>query len=85
VLLVSGGTSSACTTMCADTGGIGCADEVLAGGDETGATRWHLRLHTLTWVFGLPGNPVSSMVCFEEFVGPALRCSMDIPDFITVR
>ena len=30
----------------------------------------------LTWVFGLPGNPVSSMVCFEEFVGPALRCSM---------
>jgi molybdopterin molybdotransferase len=27
----------------------------------------------LTWVFGLPGNPVSSMVCFEEFVLPALR------------
>jgi molybdopterin molybdotransferase len=27
----------------------------------------------LTWVFGLPGNPVSSMVCFEEFVVPALR------------
>lgn len=27
--------------------------------------------HTL--VFGLPGNPVSSMVCFELFVRPALR------------
>lgn len=27
----------------------------------------------LTSVFGLPGNPVSSMVCFEEFVLPALR------------
>lgn len=27
----------------------------------------------LTWVFGLPGNPVSSMVCFEQFVLPALR------------
>lgn len=26
-----------------------------------------------TFVFGLPGNPVSSMVCFEEFVLPALR------------
>ena len=26
-----------------------------------------------TLVFGLPGNPVSSMVCFEEFVAPALR------------
>ncbi len=27
----------------------------------------------VTRVFGLPGNPVSSMVCFEEFVLPALR------------
>lgn len=25
------------------------------------------------WVFGLPGNPVSSMICFELFVRPALR------------
>src|SRR6185295_19076943 len=24
-------------------------------------------------VFGLPGNPVSSLVCFELFVRPALR------------
>jgi molybdopterin molybdotransferase len=24
-------------------------------------------------IFGLPGNPVSSFVCFELFVGPALR------------
>lgn len=24
-------------------------------------------------VFGLPGNPVSSLVCFEQFVRPALR------------
>jgi molybdopterin molybdotransferase len=24
-------------------------------------------------VFGLPGNPVSAMVCFEQFVRPALR------------
>jgi molybdopterin molybdotransferase len=24
-------------------------------------------------VFGLPGNPVSSMVCFENFVRPVLR------------
>lgn len=29
-----------------------------------------------TAVFGLPGNPVSSMVCFEEFVLPALRSMM---------
>jgi molybdopterin molybdotransferase len=29
-----------------------------------------------TLVFGLPGNPVSSMVCFEQFVVPALRRMM---------
>ncbi len=27
-------------------------------------------------VFGLPGNPVSGMVCFEQFVAPALRSMM---------
>lgn len=27
-------------------------------------------------IFGLPGNPVSSMVCFEQFVVPALRRMM---------
>ncbi|MDX8389689.1 MAG: molybdopterin molybdotransferase MoeA [Mariprofundaceae bacterium] len=27
-------------------------------------------------VFGLPGNPVASMVCFEQFVSPALRSMM---------
>ena len=29
-----------------------------------------------TFVFGLPGNPVSSMVCFEQFIAPALRSMM---------
>jgi molybdopterin molybdotransferase len=27
-----------------------------------------------TLVFGLPGNPVSSLVCFELFVRPTIRC-----------
>lgn len=26
-----------------------------------------------TWVFGLPGNPLSALVCLEEFVRPALE------------
>jgi molybdopterin molybdotransferase len=30
-------------------------------------------------VFGLPGNPVSSFVCFELFVRPALRKLMGLP------
>jgi len=29
-----------------------------------------------TVVFGLPGNPVSSMVCFEQFAAPALKRMM---------
>lgn len=31
-------------------------------------------------VFGLPGNPVSAMVCFEEFVRPALMTLMGRKD-----
>ena len=30
-------------------------------------------------VFGLPGNPVSSMVCFEVFVRPALEKMAGLP------
>jgi molybdopterin molybdotransferase len=33
-----------------------------------------------TLVFGLPGNPVSSLVCFELFVRPALRRLRGLPD-----
>jgi molybdopterin molybdotransferase len=32
----------------------------------------------LSYVFGLPGNPVSSLVCFEVFVRPCLRRLMGI-------
>jgi molybdopterin molybdotransferase len=30
-------------------------------------------------IFGLPGNPVSSLACFELFVRPALRGLMGLP------
>jgi molybdopterin molybdotransferase len=36
-------------------------------------------------VFGLPGNPVSSMVSFELFARPALRKMMGVPDADLVR
>ena len=38
-----------------------------------------------TPVFGLPGNPVSSMVSFELFVRPALRRMMGHPDDCLLR
>jgi molybdopterin molybdotransferase len=73
VLLVSGGTS------------VGVHDYVRPTIEKLGVQMkfWRVAIrpgHPLafgstgkTLVFGLPGNPVSSMVCFEEFVVPALR------------
>jgi molybdopterin molybdotransferase len=76
VLLVSGGTS------------VGVHDYVRPTVAKLGVAMkfWRVAIkpgHPLafgttgkTAVFGLPGNPVSSMVCFEEFVAPALRHMM---------
>ena len=76
VLLVSGGTS------------VGVHDYVRPTIEKLGVQMkfWRVAIrpgHPLafgstgkTAVFGLPGNPVSSMVCFEEFVIPALRRMM---------
>jgi molybdopterin molybdotransferase len=73
VLLVSGGTS------------VGVHDYVRPTVEALGVAMhfWRVAIrpgHPLafgttanTVVFGLPGNPVSSMVCVEEFVLPALR------------
>lgn len=36
--------------------------------------------HAPCCIFGLPGNPVSSMVCFELFVRTAMRQFMGLPD-----
>ena len=76
VLLVSGGTS------------VGVHDYVRPTIEKLGVQMkfWRVAMkpgHPLafgmtdkTAVFGLPGNPVSSMVCVEEYVAPALRCMM---------
>jgi molybdopterin molybdotransferase len=76
VLLVSGGTS------------VGVHDYVRPTIEKLGVQMkfWRVAMkpgHPLAFgttskaaVFGLPGNPVSSMVCVEEFVVPALRSMM---------
>lgn len=42
-----------------------------------------------TLVFGLPGNPVSSLLCFLLYVGPAMRamtgCTRPLPRTVPVR
>lgn len=79
VLLVSGGTS------------VGVHDYVRPTIEKLGVKMkfWRVAMkpgHPLafgmtdkTAVFGLPGNPVSSMVCFEQFVAPAMRRMMGNP------
>ncbi len=79
VLLVSGGTS------------VGVHDYVRPTLEALGVQMkfWRVEMkpgHPMafgttanTFVFGLPGNPVSSMVCFEQFVLPALRRMMGHP------
>jgi molybdopterin molybdotransferase len=79
VLLVSGGTS------------VGVHDYVRPTLEALGVQMnfWRVEMkpgHPMafgttanTFVFGLPGNPVSSMVCFEQFVLPALRHMMGHP------
>ncbi len=76
VLLVSGGTS------------VGVHDYVRPTIEALGAQMlfWRVAMkpgHPVAFgkvgekiIFGLPGNPVSSMVCFEQFVVPALRRMM---------
>ncbi|MDP1995564.1 MAG: molybdopterin molybdotransferase MoeA, partial [Gallionella sp.] len=76
VLLVSGGTS------------VGVHDYVRPTIEALGAKMlfWRVAMkpgHPIAFgkvgekiIFGLPGNPVSSMVCFEQFVAPALRRMM---------
>ena len=76
VLLVSGGTS------------VGVHDYVRPTIEALGAQMlfWRVAMkpgHPVAFgkvgekiIFGLPGNPVSSMVCFEQFVAPALRRMM---------
>jgi len=73
VLLVSGGTS------------VGVHDYVRPTIEKLGVQMrfWRVAMrpgHPMafgtterTAVFGLPGNPVSSMVCVEQFVSPAMR------------
>jgi molybdopterin molybdotransferase len=79
VLLVSGGSS------------VGVHDHVRPTLEALGVSMhfWRVEMrpgHPLAFgttgprmVFGLPGNPVSSMVCFEQFVIPALRRMMGHP------
>jgi len=70
---------------------MGAHDLVRSVGDELGVREvfWRVALRpgkplafgvrSSTLVFGLPGNPVSTLVCFELFVRPALLAMQGAP------
>ena len=74
VLLLSGGVSAGQARPGAGrAAGGGRAAALPQGGDEAGQAGLLRHRAATKLVFGLPGNPVSALVCFELFVRPALR------------
>ena len=77
VLLLSGGVSAGTLDLVPQQLAAAGVDRVFHGVDmKPGKPLWFgTRRHEshTTLVFGLPGNPVSSLVCFELFVRPALE------------
>jgi molybdopterin molybdotransferase len=77
VLLLSGGVSAGTLDLVPQQLAAAGVEQVFHGVDmKPGKPLWfgtrHEKFRT-TLVFGLPGNPVSSLVCFELFVRPALE------------
>ena len=76
-LLLSGGVSAGTLDLVPSELAAAGVQQVFHGIEmKPGKPLWFGQLKTTDhscWVFGLPGNPVSSMVCFELFVRTALR------------
>ena len=77
VLLLSGGVSAGTLDLVPQQLAAAGVQQIFHGVDmKPGKPLWFGTRHRdsrTTLVFGLPGNPVSSLVCFELFVRPALR------------
>lgn len=77
VLLLSGGVSAGTLDLVPKQLAAAGVEQLFHGVNmKPGKPLWFgIRRHASrsTLVFGLPGNPVSSLVCFELFVRPALR------------
>ncbi len=80
VLVTSGGVSVGPHDLVRSVGGELGVEEVLWGvAAKPGKPLW-FGVRDRTLVFGLPGNPVSTLVCFELFVRPALLALQGIAD-----
>ena len=80
VLVSSGGVSVGPHDLVRSVGAALGVDEVLWGvAVKPGKPLW-FGVRGRTLVFGLPGNPVSSLVCFELFVRPAVLALQGVAD-----
>lgn len=80
VLLISGGVSKGVFDLVEDVlATYGCETLFDAVAVQPGKPLVGAR-HDNGWVFGLPGNPASAMVCFWLFVRPLLRTLMGFAD-----
>lgn len=80
VLLISGGVSKGIFDLVEDVlDAHGCETLFDAVAIQPGKPMVAAR-HERGWVFGLPGNPASAMVCFWLFVRPFLRRLMGFED-----
>ena len=80
VLLISGGVSKGIFDLVEDVlAGYGCETLFDAVAIQPGKPLVAAR-HDRGWVFGLPGNPASAIVCFLLFVRPFLRAMMGFED-----
>ena len=80
VLVTSGGVSVGPHDLVRSVGGELGVEEVLWGvAAKPGKPLW-FGVRGRALVFGLPGNPVSTLVCFELFVRPALLALQGVVD-----
>src|SRR5215210_105203 len=80
VLVTSGGVSVGPHDLVRSVGARLGVEEVLWGvAVKPGKPLW-FGVRGQTLVFGLPGNPVSTLVCFELFVRPAILALQGVPD-----
>jgi molybdopterin molybdotransferase len=80
VLLISGGVSKGIFDLVEDVlARYGCETLFDAVAIQPGKPLVAAR-HESGWVFGLPGNPASAIVCFQLFVRPFLRTMLGFED-----
>jgi len=86
ILVITGGVSKGITDLVPEIlTGLGIVQLFHRVNMKPGLPLWFGKSQTGGVVFGLPGNPVSSQVCFRIFVQTAIRRMMNLPEEIPLH